>query len=325
MSESNGTPPPAAAAAPARPDPAVRDRRRTRWCWIPDYIPERFAGELGPSAVALYVALAFHAGSRQECHPSLETLAKESGLHRGTVKRLLPILIDAGLLTRDTRESEEGRSKTNRYTLLDPEGVYELEGAPTDGGEGRAARPRGSAAHRGGARSAPLEGRAARPPSSELDPEGTRSRGESAHTPCAAQLQEAVDRVCAVWMLLLVPRAEKVRAEHQAEIAAEAEELLRRGWTEEHLILTVTDVHRPRTEWPREWRARLEAKGRQPARTPPDPAEVAEKGRQAARKAEADRAALLDVLDGEKPSEVLKRRGRGGKNGPAGKGPTGGP
>lgn len=307
MSEANGQA--NGDLAPDGTEMAVRDRRRNPWCWIPRYIPERYAEELGSSAVALYVALAYHAGTEGSCYPSLCRLSKESGLNRGTVKRILPALVGAGLLQIERRKHACGRDFTNLYTLLDPESTPDLSeepgivgagGASCQGGA-RSAPGRGAQRAPGGARSAP--------PIPELDPIGTRSNGREAHTlPTPSPDEASAHRVCALWMALLVPRKKIIRAEHEAEIASEVADLLRLGWTEEQLCTSIQLPERARTEWPREWRARLTARGLKPPQTQPDPAEAAQRARETASRAERDRQGVLDFLGGAAPSEVLRNR-----------------
>lgn len=71
--------------------------------------------EMPPAAKQVLAAVAFHArGTRGHCWASLNTLARETGLSRSTVKRALSYLLGCALLW---RTEAPGRPATYRVML----------------------------------------------------------------------------------------------------------------------------------------------------------------------------------------------------------------
>jgi predicted transcriptional regulator len=68
------------------------------------------------SARLVYLALASRADKQHNAWPSLETIARDSGLGIATVKRALSWLRETGWVTWERRSSATGR-KSNLYTL----------------------------------------------------------------------------------------------------------------------------------------------------------------------------------------------------------------
>ena len=115
----------------------------------------------------------------------------------------------------------------------------------------------------------------------------------------------------AFWLLLLVCRSAKIRAEHEREIRAEVAELLRRGYDRAQLEASMQAQGRDRTEWPRTWRGRL--------KPPQRPATATETRSMAEILAERERlaaeasAARDEVLGGKTFEQAFRdRRKKGG-------------
>lgn len=72
------------------------------------------------------MTLSLHMNERGgSCFPSIETVAKESGLHAATVKRALNRLEEDGWLKRD-RKGKGGRGRVTTYTALLPPELAQL-------------------------------------------------------------------------------------------------------------------------------------------------------------------------------------------------------
>lgn len=97
----------------------IRDTRDPGWFWADNVLIDRYAKEIGPIGVAVYMALARFADRGGRAFPSHRTLAALLGTARNTVKVGLDNLIAAGLVTVAER-SIPGRDErtTNEYTLL---------------------------------------------------------------------------------------------------------------------------------------------------------------------------------------------------------------
>lgn len=79
----------------------------------------------GPKRAVLLV-LADRADDSGQCWPSHSTLARESGLARSTVKKVLIQLREAGLIRWEQRRDDSGDMTSNRYSLT-------VGGRPGDG------------------------------------------------------------------------------------------------------------------------------------------------------------------------------------------------
>ena len=80
---------------------------KTKNCMIDDTAPFR-------TRLAVYSALALRTNKRQQCWPSQNTIAQDSGLNEISVRRALRDLEYLGLISIETRAKG-----SNRYTLLD--------------------------------------------------------------------------------------------------------------------------------------------------------------------------------------------------------------
>ena len=79
-----------------------------------------YGRHIGPVAIAVYGALAMHAGNASSsCFPAQETLAEELGIgSRNTLSKALQRLKEAGLIDFETVRGSKGRYVVTAYTLL---------------------------------------------------------------------------------------------------------------------------------------------------------------------------------------------------------------
>jgi DNA-binding MarR family transcriptional regulator len=75
-----------------------------------------FAQEIpGPEKLVLLV-LANHADDERTCYPSMATIARETGTSRCNVLRVIPKIVERGLLSFEKRVTHHGKS-SHLYTL----------------------------------------------------------------------------------------------------------------------------------------------------------------------------------------------------------------
>jgi DNA-binding MarR family transcriptional regulator len=78
-----------------------------------------YGHRIGPNALAVYVALGYHANNQtRQCYPSTRTLAALLHLGRPTVLKALRTLEDVGLISVERSRTAEGERRVNVYTLL---------------------------------------------------------------------------------------------------------------------------------------------------------------------------------------------------------------
>lgn len=75
----------------------------------PDELPHR--------ARAVYMYLKDRTGTKSDCWPAVNTIAKDMDLSRSTVKRALHDLVRAGLVEKESRFRENGSRTSNRLIL----------------------------------------------------------------------------------------------------------------------------------------------------------------------------------------------------------------
>jgi hypothetical protein len=131
-----------------------RARRKGQWCWLDTSIVAAYGPQIGAYGIAVYVALATHAGhDTQACWPSIQLLARETGLSRTTVKTTLRRLTALGLVTVQARQDGEGDPTSNLYTLTDPAvRMFPSQDSQEEGGSPHdlppvATRPTGGSPH----------------------------------------------------------------------------------------------------------------------------------------------------------------------------------
>lgn len=76
-----------------------------------------YSEDLPSRAVAVYIYLADHTNPQGQCFPAINTIAKELGLSRSTVKRALHDLEDADWITRVQRYRENGSKSSLLFTV----------------------------------------------------------------------------------------------------------------------------------------------------------------------------------------------------------------
>lgn len=186
-----------------------------RFVAIPVWVLDRLHGD--GRAVAVYAALAAHAGPAGDCWPGRARLAEMVGCGLDTLDRIIGRLVTAGVVQRDSGK-QAGTTSTYRLPLDNPD-----PGVPQNRGRGAAKRGQGGAAKQG----------------QELDKEEL-DKGTSA---------SAVQRVWDAWVETLPePRRGRQRKAPNAPSRAKIESRLREGMTEEELIAAVTAW--PRDPWP---------------------------------------------------------------------------
>lgn len=101
----------------------VRDRRRQNFFTIDNVLLDYYGTEMKPYGIATYVALARFANQDSECWPSLNTLAKRTGMSRQQVIREIDKLKSLKLIEVAQQLGPKGEHRSNLYTLLDIQGV----------------------------------------------------------------------------------------------------------------------------------------------------------------------------------------------------------
>jgi len=86
---------------------------------MPDaLIDAHYAAKIGALGLALYTVLRRRADGQGYCWPSHDTMAQESGMSKASVKRVLKVLRQHGLITWQACHSAEGDPDANTYHLL---------------------------------------------------------------------------------------------------------------------------------------------------------------------------------------------------------------
>lgn len=98
----------------------VRDRRTLPFYQVDNRIIGIYGRLIGPYAIAIYNALAYHAGTDNQAWPSYPTLAEETGMGRTKAYSSVEILVAYRLITKEKRNAESGARTSNIYTLVDP-------------------------------------------------------------------------------------------------------------------------------------------------------------------------------------------------------------
>lgn len=96
----------------------IRDERRHSFFIVDNELIDTYGPKIGTHGIAVYCALARYANERGEgAYPSYQTLARNLGLSRPTVIKVVSFLIDHGLVTKTERFSDEGNRSSNTYAL----------------------------------------------------------------------------------------------------------------------------------------------------------------------------------------------------------------
>lgn len=110
----------------------IRDRREQDWFWCSNLFLDLYAEFLGSNCVSVYAVLCrFSNNSTQECFPSMDTIAKKSGLKsRKTVSKAISDLETHKIITIEKRADNEGKRMSNIYRLNSPKDWLSVSGIP---------------------------------------------------------------------------------------------------------------------------------------------------------------------------------------------------
>jgi hypothetical protein len=96
----------------------VRDGRPKNFFWCDNIVIDKYARQLGPYALSVYMAMLRHADNRtQSCFPSLKTLAEELGMGKDSVIKAIGALKKAKLISVKHRLSKAGDATSNLYFI----------------------------------------------------------------------------------------------------------------------------------------------------------------------------------------------------------------
>ncbi len=96
----------------------IKEGRKTNFFWAHNAIFDKWGANLKGNGIAVYLCLVRHANNDGTCYPSLNTIAKKCGICRNTVIRIIDKLVDLGLIVREKRDGQKGRT-SNLYTIVD--------------------------------------------------------------------------------------------------------------------------------------------------------------------------------------------------------------
>jgi Helix-turn-helix domain len=85
---------------------------------IPDALFDHYAEKIGALGLVLYTVLRKYADGQGYCWPSHETMARESGMSKASVKRTLKVLRQHGLATWQAHRDPKGDPDANTYRVL---------------------------------------------------------------------------------------------------------------------------------------------------------------------------------------------------------------
>jgi hypothetical protein len=107
----------------------VRDGRKREFFMVDNAVILQHGRTIGPYGIAVYNALAMHAGRDGRCNPSVLTIANEIGASKRAVQGAIATLTEAGLL--DVEVQPAGPLSTNSYVLntVDAPGACGAPGA----------------------------------------------------------------------------------------------------------------------------------------------------------------------------------------------------
>jgi hypothetical protein len=99
---------------------ASRDKRKRGWFWIHNLVVDEWGAQLGPLALACYMALVRHANADAESWPSKRTLAEEIGASKRAVSYAIARLSEFELIDVTYRTDPAGDPTSNLYLILEP-------------------------------------------------------------------------------------------------------------------------------------------------------------------------------------------------------------
>lgn len=119
------------APVPKSGDVGVSDRREHPFFVVDNDIIKKYGRQLGPYGIAVYAALAMHAGRDAIAWPSYQTIADEIGASRRQVMRSIGVMVELGIIAKEQRSRDTGETTSNRYELKSVNGVSQSPpGAP---------------------------------------------------------------------------------------------------------------------------------------------------------------------------------------------------
>lgn len=98
----------------------VEDGRRHSFFIVDNATVDDHAPTLGAYALAVYVVLVRFAGAKEQCWPSIKTIAERVKASQTTVRDALAKLEEAGLITVTGRADPDGAQTSNLYTIVTP-------------------------------------------------------------------------------------------------------------------------------------------------------------------------------------------------------------
>ena len=100
----------------------IRDQREQEWFWGSNQFIDHYAEIVGSSAVSVYCVLCRYANNyTQKCWPSMETIAKKSGLKsRKTISAAIEVLEEYNIITVEKKYDDTGKRSNNVYNLNSP-------------------------------------------------------------------------------------------------------------------------------------------------------------------------------------------------------------
>ena len=96
----------------------VRDRRRKQWFSIDNRVIDKFGPVLGPSGIAVYVALVRYGNETQSAIVGVGRLVEQTGVGRTKAKQVIRQLERVGLILVNERRDERAQL-AHEYVLLD--------------------------------------------------------------------------------------------------------------------------------------------------------------------------------------------------------------
>src|SRR5258706_4816368 len=97
----------------------VRDMRRKEKFFVDDAYLNGYASLCGANATLVYLCLCRHADRHQESFPSVESMAKKTGISSRSVIRGVATLIGWNIISKERERKKDAKWLNNRYVLLD--------------------------------------------------------------------------------------------------------------------------------------------------------------------------------------------------------------
>jgi Helix-turn-helix domain len=95
----------------------VHDRRKQNFFMCDNVIIDQYARQLGPYALAVYMALLRHADRQNNCFPSLKYLADELAMGKDSVIKAIATLKEHKLISVKHRTDKAGDAAPNLYFI----------------------------------------------------------------------------------------------------------------------------------------------------------------------------------------------------------------